>query len=849
MRILVDGQTLGTPELRRGIGKVFLEILHEMINGDVSHDWFISLRDQAHFDHITPLLRRFIKPLVLTPIAASGEPIEWCRTYGRQLQEVALSIRADVCWNPNPLMPNVHYPLGFTQCPVVVTLHDLIPRVMPEHFRPALGEGNWRDYLERCTEMAESNSWIVGVSKYSAQDFLKFQPDCKAHVRYVHLASNYSRFWPYRQGDRLSDPPYVLYVGGFDPRKNMDNALRAFAAFAAKPGLEDVRFKVICANDTASRDRYFALSRALSVAERLDLPGYVTDDELGFLFRGASVFFFPSLYEGFGLPVLDALACGIPVVASKTSAIPEVAGDHAIYCDPTDVTDMAQALDRAWLQRDPNSPRRIAAVEYARSFRWAEAAKQYLCILDEAGTASRSAQVSRLSRRPRIAYLSPWPPQTSGVADYCYRLMPELLARMDITLFAENPQDCVPMAGLEIHSLDDYPVYAAGFDNTIYHLGNGLSHVKIYEHAWRIPGVIVLHDFNIHPFFQHGFLGHPREALYESALLDYGDEGQAAWSHYQITGSRPDVWQFPMSHPIARRSRATVVHSRWVADRLIGIDNVLRVHHGAQPKTGVSAAEQQQLRRNLSLDEDAYWIGVFGFINWHKRLESVLVAAKVLISQNFPLRLLIVGAVNDKKLDILAMAQRIGVADIVRHEGYVPESRFLEYVKAVDVVCNLRYPTMGESSGSMFHCLALGKATLVSDYGSFSEIPDRVAWKIDPKVDEIEHLSLALELLMKHPAARKAFGANGRNFVSSKASLELVAQCYCRTIENSMIVKVSGDQKPDSGDDASPCSASEATGAVPTEAASQAHRFERSTNLKSEESLGIKGVYDQTHLR
>ncbi len=368
MKILVDGQTLGTPELRRGIGKVFLEILHEMINGDVSHEWFISLRDQAHFDHIKPRLRRFITPIVLTPPAASGEPIAWSRAYGRQLQDVALSIRADVYWNPNPLMPNVHYPLGFTQCPVVVTLHDLIPRVMPEDFRPALGEGAWRDYLERCTEMAESNSWVVGVSNYSAQEFRKFQPDCKARVRFVHPASNYSRFWPYLQGDRLSDPRYVLYVGGFDPRKNMDNALRAFAAFAAMPGREGVRFKVICAKDTASRDRYFALARALGVADLLDLPGYVTDEELGFLFRGASVFFFPSLYEGFGLPVLDALACGIPVVASKTSAIPEVAGDHAIYCDPTDVADMAEALGRAWLQRDPNNPGRTDAVARAREF-------------------------------------------------------------------------------------------------------------------------------------------------------------------------------------------------------------------------------------------------------------------------------------------------------------------------------------------------------------------------------------------------------------------------------------------------------------------------------------------------
>ncbi|MBK8964359.1 MAG: glycosyltransferase [Candidatus Competibacteraceae bacterium] len=81
-------------------------------------------------------------------------------------------------------------------------------------------------------------------------------------------------------------------------------------------------------------------------------------------------FFFPSLYEGFGLPVLDALACGLPVVVSSSSSLPEVGGEHAIYCEPLDVADMVRALNQAWDRRDPNDPRRFAAVRHARNFRW-----------------------------------------------------------------------------------------------------------------------------------------------------------------------------------------------------------------------------------------------------------------------------------------------------------------------------------------------------------------------------------------------------------------------------------------------------------------------------------------------
>jgi len=780
MKILVDGQTLGTPELQRGIGKVFLEILYHMVDGDVRHDWLIAVRDQAHFDLLKPRLRRWMKPVILPSLAASGAQIEWCRAYGRQLDEVARGVGAEVYWNPNPLMPNVHYPLGFSHCNIVVTLHDLIPRLMPERFKHLLGDALWSDYSGRCDAMAARNTWVIGVSEASAKDFLAFYPENKTRVGFAHHASNYSLFWPYVQGDRFSNPSYVLYVGGFDPRKNMDNALRAFAAFAKNRGQEEIRFKVICAHDQASRDGYFALARELGVEDRLDLPGYVEDEELGYLFRGASVFFFPSLYEGFGLPVLDALACGVPVAASGTSSIPEVGGEHVIYCDPTDIADMAHALGEAWKQRDPNAPRRTAAVTHARSFRWEKTARHYLSTFEEVTIARQQGKKTQRPRKPRVAYLSPWLPQKTGVANYSYHLMPELLARMNVTLFAESSKDCLPKAGLNIQSIDDYPNQAAEFDGAIYHLGNGLTHLKIYEHAWRFPGVIVLHDFNIHPFFHHGFLGQPWEPLYEEALKEYGPAGWAAWEQYRSTGRRPDLWQFPMSHPIARRSRVTVVHSRWVAEQMGEAGKVLSVHLGAQPQPDVSEEERQRLRQQLTMDDACFWVGVFGFVNRHKRVDSIMKAVGNLYRRGYPVRLLIVGEVNDSRVDLPTLAEQYGVANIFRYEGYVAPDQFLEYMKAVDVVANLRYPTMGESSGTMFHALALGKAILVSDSGSFSEIPDSVVWKADPQCDEIDQLVLSIEVLLKAAAVRNSLSANGRRFVSGKASFERVAETYLR---------------------------------------------------------------------
>ncbi|HHW78739.1 MAG TPA: glycosyltransferase family 4 protein, partial [Xanthomonadaceae bacterium] len=250
MKILVDGQTLGTPELQRGIGKVFLEALYHMVDGDIQHDWYIAVQDMVHLERLKPRLRRWIEPVLLPALSASDNQINRCQAYGQQLDHLARTINAEVYWNPNPLMPNVHYPLGFRSIPRVVTLYDLIPRLMPERFQHDWGQALWQDYLTRCDDLATDECYLLAISDATAKDFIKAYPLATSRVQVVTLASNYSLFWPYVQGDRLSDPPYVLYVGGFDPRKNMDNALRAFAAFAKDQQLQEVRFKVVCAYDS-----------------------------------------------------------------------------------------------------------------------------------------------------------------------------------------------------------------------------------------------------------------------------------------------------------------------------------------------------------------------------------------------------------------------------------------------------------------------------------------------------------------------------------------------------------------------------------------------------------------------
>jgi glycosyltransferase involved in cell wall biosynthesis len=165
----------------------------------------------------------------------------------------------------------------------------------------------------------------------------------------------------------------VLYIGGFDPRKNMRRAVEAFARLQSKRGGEekvrDTQLWIACSLDNAAADDMLNYARGLGIGGKVRLTGFVDDDALPALYQRARCLFFPSLYEGFGLPVLEGLACGLAVASSNTSSLPEVGGGHAIYFDPHEVDEMADALYEA-LNAPMDFESRLGRYEYSRTFSW-----------------------------------------------------------------------------------------------------------------------------------------------------------------------------------------------------------------------------------------------------------------------------------------------------------------------------------------------------------------------------------------------------------------------------------------------------------------------------------------------
>lgn len=785
VKILVDGSTLATPELRRGIGRVVLRLCDELLSSDRAHQWHLALRSPDDLRHLGEDARRFAIPLTVPECPEESDPEARSRAYSVEIERLCRAHDIELYWNPNPLMGNVPLPLELRGVLRVCTVYDLIPRMMSATYRDRWPRRARRDYDRRVDRLPTWADHLVFISQASRDDYCRLDPAVEGRSSVIHLGVEHETFWAPAAPHSPASPPYVLLVGGGDPRKNLEAAIVAFAEAGTRdPRLAGMELVLVGSGDARGRQRLRDVATLRGVADRVRLFEYVDDEDLARLYRQATLFFFPSLYEGFGLPVAEAMACGVPVVVSDRPELRESSGGLARVCDPKRIESMAEALIDALDACGPEQRGRLVA--WARGLDWRHSAARYAGLFDRLGVRQAAPARSTGPRRLRAAWLSPWPPARTGVADYSADVARALHEHVDVELFVDSPHDVDPACGLAAHPLDEIRKRHGDYDAVFYHLGNNFDHhAAIYELAWEIPGVAVLHDYNIHPFLHHTYLHGPSEEPYRHALAaEGGEEGLAHYEDVRMGRLEPDLWRYPLSRPIAERSRAVVVHSDWVRNALGGGSKIRTIPHYAAIREPRSPAALRALRASLGLPEDELLVGSFGFQNRHKRIPVVLEACARLRERGFPVRLLLVGAKLDPHL---ALSQHLREHDLQSHTtqtGYVSMREFQDYLDVTEVILNLRYPTMGESSGSLARALGSGKPCIVSDVAAFGELPDAVCWKAAVGDAEVDQVVAYLEELLADPELREQMGQDARQFMRSYASEQRTAILYASVVSS-----------------------------------------------------------------
>ena len=367
----------------------------------------------------------------------------------------------------------------------------------------------------------------------------------------------------------------------------------------------------------------------------------------------------------------------------------------------------------------------------------------------------------------RIAFFSPLPPCRSGIADYSAALLEPLrqLARVDV-IEGPAPAGFTPSA----------------YDVAVYQIGNNAHHEGAYRAALDHPGVVVLHEANLHHLVAEITIKRGDWAGYLAAVEREGGPQDVAFAHrVRRLETGPDYEGVPMLRRVLSGARGVIAHSRFVAEaaRAAGYSGPLAViPHGAW--TGGGGGHDYRLR--LGLTESTPLAGMFGHLKPYKRIPEALRAFRRLWRLVPEARMIVAGEPHPD-LDVNALIRSLDVAEAVRCLGFVSDEDLNGYLAACNVVLNLRYPTVGETSGTLLRAFGAGKAVLVSDVGAFHELPDDICLKVPPGAGEEDLLFEYLNLLVTRPESRKLIGQKARRWAETHCAWPLAARRYAAFLE------------------------------------------------------------------
>ncbi len=364
MKIAFDLRRIGNP----GIGRYMKCLAESVIAQAPEHEYLLILPPQSeHLVH-APNAQKLCTGLKYYSFHEQFE-----------LPRILSRYKVDLLHSPHFLLPLVR------PCPAVATIHDVIYLACPEDLPSFAGRLYYRTMMNACSRMATR---VITDSKHSKGETFRYLNADPEKIEVVYPAVD-----PFFQSG--SDPAelvstrskfgigrdYILCVGIYKPRKNHAGLLKAFQLLL-KSG---ILLQLVIAGPMAEGEPVLrGLAQELGIAQHVLFTGFVMDADLRALYSGARVYVCPSLYEGFGFTVLEAMACGTPVICSSSTSLPEVAGKAALYFDPHKPEEMAVQLRTAFSDDDLRASLIADGRKNLLRFSWAETARQTLAVYHQA---------------------------------------------------------------------------------------------------------------------------------------------------------------------------------------------------------------------------------------------------------------------------------------------------------------------------------------------------------------------------------------------------------------------------------------------------------------------------------
>jgi glycosyltransferase involved in cell wall biosynthesis len=671
---------------------------------------------------------------------------------------------------------------------LVVTLYDLIPHLFPDWY---LIDPLTRKRHEARLGLIRRADRVLAISTATADDavaHLGVRPE-RVTVVGTGVSSHFRK-----ATDRLAalasvqaslpavDAGFLLYTGGIDPRKNIARLLEAYSALpeALRRAHQLV---VVCEVAADQRAELEEILGRLRISDRVVITGFVQDEVLAALYQSTALFVFPSRYEGFGLPVAEAMACGAPVAVSRIRAATELVPEPAAHFDPAEPRAIAEVISRCLSDSALNA--RLRALRIPASASWESVAERTATAYAEVAATGRRA---RRRSRPRVAVVTPLPPQRSGVADDSYHLIEALTEYVDVDAIADGPlQGGRAPSGVRVVGTRNFDVadgLVGNYDQVFYCLGNSRFHAGALELLRGRPGIVIAHDVLLSGLYGHvaadrphvlpaGFTGVLR-AMYGGRLHPRVSEDGFDFSEVGRHG-------ILMAREAIAHADAFLVHSDHAA-QLARLDAAREDEHKIEVIPFRCPAPADPPAKPPDWEDDLV-VATFGHVSHTKQTAKLIEAWRFVTAAAPTARLAIVGpeAEPGEYGRLERMTLQFGVGATVIQTGDVAEHAFRAWIRRAAVAVQLRASSSGESSAVIAQTLAAGVPTVVTDIGASRELPDSAVVKIHRDITPLE---LADEIvgLLRSPERWAALSWAGRRYAAEHSYDRVAKLLYERHV-------------------------------------------------------------------
>jgi glycosyltransferase involved in cell wall biosynthesis len=644
---------------------------------------------------------------------------------------------------------------GLAYCAVA---YDLIPLRHPEEY--LLHPAQRRRYRARL-EVLRCADALLAISHRAAEDLGRYLGVGAGRCHVVGTGVSRHFVPPASRRESLRalsaempglEGPFVLYPGGNDGRKNIEELIFAFAELPPRL-LGGLQLVVVGDLPPLTANHYRHLARQAGVEAHLLLTGFVSDDRLTRLYQSADLFVFPSIAEGYGLPVAEALACGAVAAVSDRSPFDRLVPEPKARFDPLDRTDMAATMERCLVDEGLRATVRAAALTVVVS--WDDVAARAASVLDGLVLHRRAPW----RERRRLAVISPFPPAPSGVADYSAKLVEALHAvasrrfgpgapPLEVDCFADGaehtPAPLEPVAGTVprlSRRFETVDGAVGSYDRVLYVLGNSEFHAEALALLRRRKGVVLSHDVRLSGLMS--LAGPTRGAvaggLKETIARAYSHLPARLGEGRTITPDDRDRYGLLLLRDVLMHTDQLFVTSQ-AAKRLADLDagpaleDRVRVLPFAIARLTRSEREQvaaARATRRRRLCPRRARISSFGIVDAGKRLGALVEAVARVVASGADAELAIVGPSNEQLTgELVDLARALGIGERLSVTGRVEREEYLRLLGETDVAVQMRLRFFGEASSAVSECLSAAVPTIVSDLGWMRELPGSVVRKV-----------------------------------------------------------------------------------------------------------------------